>query len=55
LIGSFLEGMGFKAAVKVDTEFALDKEGAETGTGEVFTQGLLGFAKVKVGFLNAGS
>ncbi len=37
LIGSFLEGTGFEAAVKVDTEFTLDKEGAKAGAGEVLT------------------
>ena len=52
LIGGFPEGADFYSAVDVDTEFGLGVERAEARAGEVFTKGLLIFAKVYMIFLN---
>ncbi len=35
-VSCFLEGAGFKTAMKVDTKFVLNEEGTEAGAGEVF-------------------
>ena len=52
LIGGFPEGADFYFAVDVDTEFGLGVERAEARAGEIFTKGLLIFAKVYVVLLN---
>ena len=54
LVGGFPEGAEFYSAVDVDTEFGLGVERAEARAGEVFTKGLLIFAKVYMVLLNAG-
>ena len=52
LVGGFPEGADFYSAVDVDTEFGLGVERAEARAGEVFTKGLLIFAKVYMVLLN---
>jgi hypothetical protein len=52
LIGGFPEGADFYSAVDVDTEFGLGVERAEARAGEIFTKGLLIFAKVYMVLLN---
>ena len=37
MVGSFLERTGFKATMKVNTDFILDKECTETRAGQVLT------------------
>ena len=37
LVGSFLERTGFKATMKMNTDFILDEECTETRAGQVLT------------------
>ena len=37
LVGGFLERMGFEAAMEMNAEFVLNKEGTETRAGQVLT------------------
>ena len=52
LVSCFPEGADFYSAVDVDTEFGLGVERAEARAGEIFTKGLLIFAKVYMVLLN---
>ena len=52
LVSRFPEGADFYSAVDVDTEFGLGVERAEARAGEIFTKGLLIFAKVYMVLLN---
>ncbi len=37
LVGGFLERTGFEAAMKMNADFVLNKEGTETRAGQVLT------------------
>ncbi len=37
LVGGFLEGTGFEAAMEMNAKFVLNEEGPETRAGQVFT------------------
>ena len=52
LVSCFPEGADFYSAVDVDTEFGLGVERAEARAGEIFTKGLLIFAKGYMVLLN---
>ena len=52
LVSGFPEGADFYSAVDVDTEFGLGVERAEARAGEIFTKGLLIFAKIYMVLLN---